>query len=365
MSKPLSQVSRAILLLTLLAGCSPSLSSPQVIDSAAHATEIQPTIDPTMGEVSPVIVFTLTPDTVVVSQVPTEQPTITPIPTSTATSTALETEGVVAATPTSPPPTFTPPPPPPPIESEHLWLQRPLPAAVPSWTDKTYPYGGTKGGSLRPHTGVEFVVPEGTPVLAASGGTVIAAGDDSTILFGPQTDFYGNLVVVQADRSNGAQPVFHLYGHLSEVLVAVGQQIAAGEIIGLSGSTGVADGPHLHFEVREGNNDYLSTRNPLLWLAPLPQTGIVAGRILWPDGTPVLEAPITLLRLDAPSPYIATTTYAGGEPNSDTALRENFAVDDVVPGYYQLIISDGTKRQTTELWVYAGRTNLIEIILKR
>lgn len=262
----------------------------------------------------------------------------------------------------TPAPTFTPPPPPPLLEGEQLWLQRPVPVSGPAWTDKAYPYGSTRGGRLRPHTGVEFVVPSGTPVLAVSSGTVVFAGNDAAVAYGPQVDFYGNLVILQLDSSD-ATPLFALYGHLSEVSVAAGQQVARGVVLGLSGASGVADGPHLHFEVRVGENTYTSTHNPLLWLEPLPQTGIVAGRIVDPGGQILYEAPIALARADAPAPYTATTSYAVGEPNSDSTLGENFVVDDVVPGFYQAIVDAGSRQIKSELWVYPGRVNWIEIVV--
>jgi hypothetical protein len=215
---------------------------------------------------------------------------------------------------------------------------------------------------LAPHHGVEFGVPTGTPVLAVATGTVRVAGDDSQTAYGPTTNFYGNLVVIElATASDG--PVFALYGHLSEVAVTVGQFVAVGESIGYSGATGVADGPHLHFEVRVGENSYGATRNPLLWLIPLPQAGVVAGRVVGPEGELLHEAPVTLQRVDAPAPYTATTSYAAGGPNSDNVQVENFAVDDVVPGFYQVIVSAGDRRFTTDLWVYPGRTNWVEIVV--
>lgn len=290
-----------------------------------------------------------------------------PSPTSVQTSTpgALAEPISGAATETvtaTPPPTFTPPPPPPPLEGEQLWLQRPVPSSGPAWTDKAYPYGSTRGGSLRPHTGVEFIVQTGTPILAAASGTVLVAGDDSLIAHGPQTNFYGNLVIIEHDSSGGAS-IFTLYGHLSEINVTAGQRVSAGEVVGLSGESGVADGPHLHFEVRAGINDYGSTRNPLLWLAPLPQTAVVAGRIVGPGGELLYEAPIALIRADATAPYTATTSYALGESNSDSVLRENFVVDDVVPGFYQVVVDTGSRRFTTDLWVYPNRVNWVELVV--
>lgn len=194
-------------------------------------------------------------------------------------------------------------------------------------------------------------------------GTVLVAGDDALTAYGPQPSFYGNLVILELDTNDAGSSAFALYGHLSEIHVVVGQAVEAGDILGLSGASGVADGPHLHFEVRVGVNEYGATRNPLLWLAPLPQTGIVAGRVVGAGGELLTEAPVTLIRVDAPSPYSATTSYASGEPNADSTLGENFTLDDVVPGFYQAVVDDGTRRFTTDLWVYPGRVNWVELVV--
>ncbi len=86
------------------------------------------------------------------------------------------------------------------------------------------------------HEGVDFVVPTGTPVYASAGGIVQYAGPH------PQ---FGNLVEI--DHGNG---VITRYAHNSKVLVQVGQMVRRGQKISLSGSTGRATGPHVHFEVR-------------------------------------------------------------------------------------------------------------------
>lgn len=303
----------------------------------------------------PQVIVSLPAPLVQTSETPTAEATQTP---DMATPTIEE-----SPTATEPPPTFTPPPPPPPVPGEHFRFARPVPPSGPVWTDKTYPYGSTRGGLLRPHTGVEFIVPEGTPVLAVAPGIVRVAGSDAADVVGPQPNFYGNVIVIELDDSVGGQSLFTLYGHLSEVQVEVGQRVTTGEVLGLSGSTGVADGPHLHFEVRQGANRYDSTRNPLLWLLPLGETGVVAGRITWQSGSKAEQVPIALVRLDAPSPYAATTSYAPGEPNADDVLGENFVLDDVIPGYYQVIVGDETRRVTTEMWVFPGRLNIIDIVM--
>lgn len=272
--------------------------------------------------------------------------------------------GESAAEATSLPlPTFTPPATPDDSTDDHYWLQRPVAAGGVVWTDKYYPYGSTRGGELRPHHGVEFNVPYGTEILAASAGTVVVAGSDAETAYGPHTDFYGNLVVLQHGFQVGGQPVFTLYGHLNEVLVTVGQQVTAQQTIGLSGATGVADGPHMHFEVRIGANSYDQTRNPLLWLYPFPERGTIAGRIVWPDGSAVSGAPVSLNRIDGASPYYATTSYAGDTVNADDVWQENFAVDDVVAGFYEVVVRAGEEKYTAETWVYPYRTSFVEIVL--
>ena len=90
------------------------------------------------------------------------------------------------------------------------------------------------------HKGVDIVAPYRTPVAATAPGTVVTAGWSST--------GYGYHVVV--DHGFGFRT---LYGHLSEVAVSVGDDVALGATVGLLGSTGYSTGPHLHYEVvRQG-----------------------------------------------------------------------------------------------------------------
>lgn len=269
--------------------------------------------------------------------------------------------GTAASTPA---PTFTPPALPASENGEHYWLYRPVPHGGVVWTDKHYPYGSTRGGQLRTHHGVEFNVPYNTQILAAASGTVVVAGSDAETPYGPHVDFYGNLVVIQHDFSYGGLPVFTLYGHLNQVTVNVGESVQALAPIGYSGAAGVADGPHLHFEVRIGSNSYDETRNPLLWLYPFSDRGTVAGRVLWPDGSLVAGAPVSLNRVDGSAPYGGTTTYDGETVNADSVRGENFVIDDVVSGYYQVIVRTDTGRFTAETWVYPLRTSFIEIMLE-
>jgi len=341
---PVAVVSIATETPVVLLASSPATSSPA---TSSSATSSPATASPTAA----------------VTQATVAAPP-TPSPQATAGPTRRPPGGATPPAPTpTPAPTFTPPAPPPPVAGEHLVWGRPVPASGPTWTDKTYPYGSTRGGMLRPHTGVEFVVPTGTPVLAVAAGTVVFAGDDSQVAYGPQTDFYGNLVILEVAGAADGVPVYALYGHLSAVAVSVGQTVAAGEALGLSGASGVADGPHVHLEARVGENSYGATRNPLLWLRPLGSAGVVAGRVTSPNGELLHEVPIVLRRVDGPAPFTATTAYAAGEPNPDGNLGENFALDDVEPGFYEVTAGDSARHVTMELWVYPGRVNWVEFVL--
>jgi hypothetical protein len=86
------------------------------------------------------------------------------------------------------------------------------------------------------HQGLDFAVPDGTPVDALNSGTVLLAQP----LF-----FEGNCVVL-----NHGQGLLTLYMHLSKIEVKEGENVAGGQKIGLSGGTGRATGPHLHVAVR-------------------------------------------------------------------------------------------------------------------
>jgi murein DD-endopeptidase MepM/ murein hydrolase activator NlpD len=99
---------------------------------------------------------------------------------------------------------------------------------------------GPRTGKLERHTGWDIAAPEGTPAQVTASGTVIEAGWSDV--------GYGQHVVV--DHGNGLKT---LYGHLSRIDVAVGDEVVLSGAIGLVGSTGNSTGPHLHYEVRLEN----------------------------------------------------------------------------------------------------------------
>jgi murein DD-endopeptidase MepM/ murein hydrolase activator NlpD len=95
---------------------------------------------------------------------------------------------------------------------------------------------------VRPHLGVDYAAPAGTPVSTVADGRVEFAG---------RRGGYGLLVVIQ--HANGYET---MYGHLSRIAKGVqkGAQVRQGDLIGHVGSTGLATGPHLDFRLRKANN---------------------------------------------------------------------------------------------------------------
>jgi murein DD-endopeptidase MepM/ murein hydrolase activator NlpD len=97
---------------------------------------------------------------------------------------------------------------------------------------------GERWGKI--HKGMDMAAEAGEPVYAIAAGEVIYAGDG---LRG-----YGNVVILRHDRNTSS-----LYAHNSEIKVKQGDQVTQGTLIALLGSTGHSTGPHVHFEIRDGD----------------------------------------------------------------------------------------------------------------
>lgn len=103
----------------------------------------------------------------------------------------------------------------------------------------TSPFGErlspTGGEGMQFHSGVDIGVPSGTPVHVTAAGAVVFAGWDP---------IYG--WAVRVDNGGGLET---LYGHNSRLLVSVGDAVTKGQVVSLSGSTGISTGPHVHYEI--------------------------------------------------------------------------------------------------------------------
>jgi len=111
---------------------------------------------------------------------------------------------------------------------------------IPRWPAEgplASPFGARWRGFLPEiHRGVDIAVPAGTPVRASAGGRVRFAG---------RMGGYGRVVWVDHGGS-----VVTVYAHLSEIRVRTGERVGGGDVVGLSGQSGEASAPHLHFEIR-------------------------------------------------------------------------------------------------------------------
>jgi hypothetical protein len=87
----------------------------------------------------------------------------------------------------------------------------------------------------RPHTGVDIAAPLGTPVVAAAKGRVVYVGNEGD---------YGLMIDIDHGYGHTTR-----YAHLSRTRVRVGQEVLRGDTIGAVGQSGLASGPHLHYEV--------------------------------------------------------------------------------------------------------------------
>ncbi len=132
-------------------------------------------------------------------------------------------------------------------EARRLPLANPAPGHV-----VTSPFGVRTDpllGTAALYSGMDFRAPVGMPARVTAPGVVVKAGWNGG---------YGRMVEV--DHGQGFTT---RYGHLSKILVSVGQKLKAGEVIGQTGSSGRSTGPHLHYEVRRNGEAV----NPLRFLA--------------------------------------------------------------------------------------------------
>jgi len=110
---------------------------------------------------------------------------------------------------------------------------------TPGWTTITSRFGMRIHPIFnipRPHTGMDIAIPTGGAIIAANDGVVIKS---------EYTVGYGNLIII--DHGGG---VITAYGHGSQLVARVGDEVKRGDIIMKAGSTGLSTGPHLHFELR-------------------------------------------------------------------------------------------------------------------
>ncbi|MEK6574700.1 MAG: M23 family metallopeptidase, partial [Chloroflexota bacterium] len=223
-----------------------------------------------------------------------------------------------------------------------------------------YRFGMTYDGQLAPHHGEDMAPGLGIEVGAAGPGTVFWAGDDLTQVFGTKPDFYGNLVVIQMAETWEGHTIYTLYGHLQAVTVSVGQQVNTGDLIGYTGSAGIAYGPHLHFEVRldDPYSYFGAVRNPELWYKPIDGAGVIAGRVINTKGRFIPGVRLFITCKD--SMRFVDTYWDQGTP-PDNWMVENFAVSDIPTGVCNIETTINGKLYRTSAYVASGEIAFVVI----
>ena len=124
-----------------------------------------------------------------------------------------------------------------------LLLVAPINAHASEPWKVTTRYGVTDSDHSRPHRGIDYALPSGTPIRSFTDGKVLSTRDEGHKSFGK------SISIVTAQNK------VVIYGHLSKFLVSKGDTIKFGQTIALSGNTGHSTGPHLHIQVNINGKD--------------------------------------------------------------------------------------------------------------
>ena len=244
------------------------------------------------------------------------------------------------------------------ITDGHFIFQRPIQPPANDSVDGTYRYASTANGARDPHHGVEIGSKYGTPVHAAADGIILFAGPDDEAVYGPWTNFYGNMIVIRH-----ADDLFTLYAHLSKIDVQQGDTVTVGQKIGEVGQSGGATGSHLHFEVRRGDvEDYFSTLNPELWLMPRQDASGALTISILDEALKFQRATLTIEQYsDANESIFAyyLDTYDKSMP-----AQENAALSDLSAGRYRITLIQNGYFYERWVEVQSGKFTQVVFIVK-
>jgi len=336
----------ALAFLFLLTACAPA------------TVEVSTPVSTPTQESPAAVTVSSTPDVLIVeptsTQVPQPTDTLLTLPTATVGAiqlffpTVIPEEGAEYRPPLYPVPWALSP-------YDHFYFARPIAATYPAATDTGYLYGGLYFGPENAHSGIDLPAPRGAEVLAAGPGTVVWAGVGLYSGWAENTqDPYGLAVAIRHDFGYQNEPLYTIYAHMDEIDVVVGQWVATGDVLGNVGDTGLTTGPHLHFEVRLGENDFWKTRNPDLWIAPPQGYGVLAGRVMKTDGKP-MESSLVIIQSLVTQEFYNIKTYAPLTVNSDAYYHENLVLGDLPAGQYEINIPYGALNRKVIVEIRPGQ----------
>ena len=199
------------------------------------------------------------------------------------------------------------------------------------------------------------MVDEGTPVYAVGPGTVVWAEYGLYLGGKDMDDPYGLSIAVQHDFGFNGQPLFSIFAHLSHSYVIKGQHVETGQLIALSGNTGRSTAPHLHFEVRMGENLFYNSYNPELWTAPPQGWGVLVGKVNNSWGEPVFLQKVNLINLESGERRWVQTYGSFRLINRDPYYQENIVFSDLPAGTYQIYIPYVGREFNATVEVFPGK----------
>jgi murein DD-endopeptidase MepM/ murein hydrolase activator NlpD len=239
---------------------------------------------------------------------------------------------------------------------DHFFFSRPIAVDRDYWAQADYRYGGVFFEDIV-HSGIDITARIGTPVLAAGSGKVTWAGYGiNTGVYDPD-DPYGQAVFIRHNFGYQGYTLYSLYAHLDRVDIVKGQRVEAGHLLGTSGETGKASGPHLHFEVRLGKAGLFVTRNPELWLVPPQGWGVLAGRVMNNRGGLLEGQLVSAIARDSGLARKSTSYTTGGMVESDSYYQENLVIGDLPAGRYDIQINLWGRTYTQEIDILPGQVS--------
>lgn len=243
-----------------------------------------------------------------------------------------------------------------------LSLADPLPEAE---RNTGYPYGSDGSGRYLLHNGLDMVIEDERWAGAVADGMVVVARDDVDELFGWRCDWYGELVVIRLDELWAGRPVYALYGHIRDVQVFEGQRVQRGDPVARQGTAGVAVVAHLHLEVRVGENTFGATQNPLLWVEPPAGSGVIAGRLIDPDGHAWQGITVTLIDRSGTADFTNTWSYLDDPQHlirPSAGYAENFVFGPVAAGSYDVYTKIQGVEYRQPIEVADGQVSVVEMV---